>query len=149
MKISTILFTALFSLFAELSSAQTKHALIVAIGNYPDPINNGWPVINSINDISLIKNALVTSQQFAEKNIQVLADSQATKKGIVAALDNLVANANSGDIVVIHFSSHGEQIEDDNDDEIDRLDEVIVPYGAVYNADPEKFDQFFFRLFKG
>ena len=142
MKISTILFISLFSLFAELSSAQTKHALIVAIGNYPDPINNGWPVINSINDISLIKNALVTSQQFAEKNIQVLADSQATKKGIVAALDNLVANANSGDIVVIHFSSHGEQIEDDNDDEIDRLDEVIVPYGAVYNADPEKFDQF-------
>lgn len=121
--------------------SQTKHALIVAIGNYPDPIKNKWRVINSINDIPLIKNALVINQQFNESNIRVLADSQASKKGIVDALDKLISTVNKGDIVVIHFSSHGQQIEDDNNDEIDGLDEAIVPYGAVFSSDPAKFEQ--------
>jgi len=128
-------------LSSAFSFAQTKHALIVAIGHYPDPVKNKWRVINSINDIPLIKNALVMNQQFDEKNIRVLADSQATKKGIVDALDQLTASVNKGDVVVIHFSSHGQQIEDDNNDEIDGLDEAIVPYGAVFSSDPAKFEQ--------
>ena len=123
------------------SSAQTKHALIVAIGNYPNPIDNGWPVINSLNDVGLIKNALVNSQQFNEKEITVLTDSMATKKGIVDALDKLIASVKENDVVVVHFSSHGEQIEDDNGDEVDGLDETIVPYGAFFDADPAKFSQ--------
>lgn len=142
MYVRTIIFFLIFCSFNEVCFSQTKRALIIAIGNYPDPQTNGWPVINSGDDIPLIKNALVSSQQFAEKNIQVLADSQATKKGIIAALDKLVANANKGDVVIIHFSSHGEQIEDDNGDEIDGLDETIVPYGAVMTTDPDKFDQY-------
>ena len=119
--------------------AQTRHALIVAIGNYPNPDENLWPVISSVNDVPLIKNALISNQGFEEKNVQVLIDSQATKAGIVAALDKLIASVNKGDIVVIHFSSHGQQIEDDNGDEIDGLDECIVPYGAVFSQDETKY----------
>ena len=126
---------------AEYSFSQTKHALIVAIGNYPDPPRNGWKPINSLNDIPLIKNALVASQQFSEKNIRVLTDSLATRKGIIDALDKLIASAGKGDVVVVHFSSHGQQLEDDDNDEIDGMDEAIVPYGAVYSADPEKYAQ--------
>lgn len=131
----------ILSLVAELSYSQTKHALIVAIGNYPDPVKNGWAVINSLNDVSLIKNALTVNQQFNDKNIWVLTDSQATKKGIVDAMDKLIAAVDKGDVVVIHFSSHGQQIEDDNNDEIDGMDETIVPYGAVMSSDADKFDQ--------
>ena len=141
MNFKAFLTLIMFCLVTELSICQTKHALIVAIGNYPDPDVNGWPVISSQNDVPLIKNALLMSQQFSEKNIRVLVDSMATKKAIVEALDNLIAEVNSGDVVVIHFSSHGEQIEDDNGDEMDGLDEVIVPYGAVYSDDPTKFDK--------
>ncbi|MBK7374583.1 MAG: caspase family protein [Chitinophagaceae bacterium] len=141
LKIRTLVLSALFSLVTACSVSQTKHALVVAIGNYPDPINNGWAVINSLNDVALIKNALVNSQQFSERNIQVLTDSMATKKGIVDALDKLIGNVKENDIVIVHFSSHGEQIEDDNNDEIDGLDEVIVPYGAVFDADPAKFSE--------
>ena len=122
--IKKIFLFVLCSLVIEFSFAQTKHALIVAIGNYPEPRKNRWPEINSVNDVPLIKNALISSQQFNENNIRLLVDSQATKKGIVDALDNLVASVNKGDIVVVHFSSHGQQIEDDNNDEIDGLDEV-------------------------
>lgn len=135
MNIKSIYFIFFFSFMAELTFCQTKHALIVAIGNYPEPRKNKWKVINSINDIPLIKNALVANMQFDEKNIRVMADSQATKKGIVDALDELILKVQSGDIVVIHFSSHGEQIEDDDNDEIDGLDETIVPYGAVFSSD--------------
>lgn len=129
-------------LFAQ-SIAQTRHALIVAIGNYPNPDENLWPVISSANDVPLIKNALIQNQGFEEKNVQILLDSQATKKGITDALDKLIAAVKKGDIIVIHFSCHGHQIEDDNNDEIDGLDEAIVPYGAVASYDERKFKELF------
>lgn len=141
MKIKQVLLAVIFLSGSYFSYAQTKHALIVAIGNYPEPRKNKWPVINSLNDVPLIKNALVQSQQFNENNVQVLIDSQATKKGIVDALDHLIMAVKMGDIVVIHFSSHGQQLEDDNNDEIDGLDEAIVPYGAAFSSDPEKFEK--------
>ena len=136
-------FLLLCCFILQLSLAQTKHALIVAIGNYPNPGQNLWPVINSVNDVPLIKNALVANQSFDEKNILILTDAQATKKGILAAFDKLIADVGSGDIVVIHFSSHGQQIEDDNNDEMDGLDEAIVPYGAVFSYDKDKYKDLF------
>ncbi len=142
MHFKMLLLLILFGFTAQISFCQTKHALIVAIGNYPEPRKNRWPVISSLNDVPLIKNALLSSQQFDEKNIVVLADSQATKKGIVDALNKLIITVNKSDIVVIHFSSHGLQLEDDNNDEIDGFDEAIVPYGAAFSVDPEKFEQF-------
>ncbi len=145
MFLKTTLFLILCTFTFTNSQAQTRHALIVAIGNYPNPDENLWPVISSANDIPLIKNALIKNQNFNENNVMVLLDSQATKKGITDALDKLIDDVKKGDIVVIHFSSHGHQIEDDNNDEIDGLDEVIVPYGAVASYDENKFKE----LFKG
>lgn len=104
-----------------------KHALIVAIGNYEEV--TGWKKISSLNDVDLIADAL-TKQGFANTDIQVLRDSEADKNGIETALTNLRNKANPGDIVVIHFSSHGQQIMDDNHDEIDGYDEAIVAFGA-------------------
>lgn len=140
MKTRFFILLVFFCLVAGHTFSQTKYALIVAIGNYPDPVNNGWPVINSLNDVALIKKALINSQQFSERNVWVLTDSMATKKGIVDALDKLIGTVKESDVVVVHFSSHGEQIEDDNNDEVDGLDETIVPYGAVFDADPAKFN---------
>ncbi len=140
MKFKIFFLGALFIFVSGDLAAQTKHALIVAIGNYPNPRVNKWKPINSANDVPLIKDALVNSQQFSEHNIDVLIDAQATKQGIIDAMDKLYKKINKGDIVVIHFSSHGQQLEDDNDDEVDGLDEAIVPYGAVFSTDPEKFD---------
>lgn len=115
--------------------AQTKRALIIAIGDYPDPDKNGWRPINSLNDVSLIQNALL-KQQFKQENIAVITDAMATKSGIEKALDKLIASAGEKDVVVIHISSHGQQLEDDNEsEEMDGLDEAIVPYGAIYSMD--------------
>lgn len=67
------------------SFAQTKHALIFAIGNYPD--GSGWHQISSNNDTLLLKKAL-TAQNF--RDIKVVHDKDATVKGISKAIEQLV-----------------------------------------------------------
>lgn len=104
-----------------------KHALIIAIGDYPSA--TGWSSISSVNDVPLIKNALL-NQGFLEKDIITLINEQATKQGILDALALLQSQLKPGDVVVIHYSGHGQQIFDDNGDEIDDKDETLVPIDA-------------------
>jgi len=119
--------TLLALLFSIQLFSSEKHALIIAIGDYP--AEGGWSQISSANDVPLIKSALLT-QGFAESNITTLIDNQATKQGIEDAFTALAKRIKKGDIVVIHYSGHGQQIFDDNGDEVDGLDEAIVPYDA-------------------
>ena len=88
-----------------------------------------WRDISSVNDIPLVRSALI-KQGFQSKDIGVLKNEEATKAGIVKAIKDLTASCKKGDVVILHFSSHGQQIEDDNGDEVDGYDEAIVPYGA-------------------
>src|SRR5215216_3054293 len=123
MKISSKkILIAIFIFFAcTNSNAQTKRALIIAIENYPEA--SGWKTLNTLGDVVLIQNTLL-KQEFPAQNINILTDSQATLKGIENAFEKLIAGAGPGDKIVIHFSSHGAQIEDDNiDEEVDGLDE--------------------------
>src|SRR5690554_1105050 len=107
--------------------AAEKHALIIAIGDYPS--RTGWGKISSKNDVPLITEALL-GQGFADENIITLIDAQATKNGIIQAFEHLNGQLKKGDIVVVHYSGHGQQIFDDNGDEADGLDEALVPYDA-------------------
>jgi hypothetical protein len=123
----------------QTATAQTKRALLVAIENYPE--QNGWNPINSLRDVVMLKDVLLR-QDFKEANINVLTDAHATKLNIIKAIDRLIETVKKGDIVLIHFSSHGVQIEDDDDDEeIDGKDESIVPFDAVYSADTSQFNK--------
>ncbi len=131
-----ITYLVLLFFFSTMANAQTKRALIVAIGNYP--ASSGWPEINSVNDVPLLQNALF-KQGFSSQHINIIIDSLATRVGIENALNKMIDSSQKGDIVVIYFSSHGEQIEDDNQDEVDGLDESIVPYGALYSTDKKQF----------
>jgi hypothetical protein len=120
--------------------APTSRALIVAISAYgsppPDPLTKtprmAYRTLNAKNDVPLVRGALM-QQGFAEENIRLLADSAATRDGILAAFDQLVRASGEGDVVVIHYSGHGHQIADDDGDEMDGYDEVLVPYGAPSN----------------
>ncbi|EMR03216.1 caspase family protein [Cesiribacter andamanensis] len=121
------LLTALFSCLLLGAQAQNKHALIVAVGDY-DP-STGWGKISSLNDIDLIKSAL-QQQGFKDQHIKVITDAQATRAGIVKELQDLKGRVKPTDIVMFHFSGHGQQIMDDNGDEFDGFDEALVPYDA-------------------
>lgn len=118
--------------FSRLAISQqpgnTKFALLIGIGSYPE--EKGWPQLSSIRDVDLIRNALLR-QGYKDSNIEVLKDSQATKNNILDQIKELTSRVNKNDIVLIHFSTHGEQVEDLNGDESDGLDEAVVPYNAV------------------
>ena len=120
-----ILLTFIFSIVSQSLFAQTKHALIFAISNYP--AGSGWPHISSENDVPLIQNAL-KAQSFTD--IKVVQDEAATVKGISAALEDLIATSKPGDIDVVHFSTHGEQVEDLKRHKADGMEECIVAYDA-------------------
>ncbi len=112
---------------------QKKIALIVAIGEYPKA--GQWRNLSSMNDMRYVKQALLKSG-FDNSNIDTLVNANATKKGMVKALDDLYNKVSEGDIVYFQFSGHGQQIEDDNGDEIDGYDEALVCYDADGRYDP-------------
>ena len=117
---------------------QNKLALIVAVGQYP-PISKLRPIA-SVNDVKYIKAAL-RKNGFPEKNIDTLINAQATKEAILAKLRDLAQIADKNDIVVIHFSCHGQQIRDQKTvalgkDEDDGYDEALLPYDARANYNP-------------
>ena len=115
-------------LLLSMSTIRTeKYALIIAIGDYP--VKGGWPSLSSQNDIIHINSALLL-MGFNAQNIMTVTDAEATNKGILTSFNALIAKVGKGDFVYIHFSGHGQQVKDDNGDELDDLDEAIVPFDS-------------------
>ncbi len=65
---------------------------------------------------------------FSENAIRTLRDEEATRDRMLAAFNQIVKEAGPDDVVYIHYSGHGSQVQDLNGDEPDdQLDETIVP----------------------
>ena len=114
-------------LFANNAWGQSRYALLIGIGDYPE--GSGWNKIHGNNDVSIIKPTLIR-QGFPEEAIILLLDTAATKTNILKSLDDLAARLRSGDVAYIHFSGHGQQVSDLNGDEEDGFDEAWIPYDA-------------------
>jgi hypothetical protein len=67
-------------------------------------------------------------------------DADATRAGILAALDAFAATVEPGDVVYFHYSGHGSQVADQNGDEPDGLDETICPHDARSEDVPDITD---------
>lgn len=132
MKVLSKLFLASAIVGATLGNqaalAQQKRALIVGISNYgnatEDP--NRWSNISGANDVKLLK-PLFSQQGF---KITSLVDAEATYSSIIKSLDKLTKSCKKGDLVYVHFSMHGQPIEDLNGDEEDGWDEALIPVDA-------------------
>ena len=109
---------------------------MVGISNYH---TNGYKVWNNIHgaeDVALL------APELEKKGfmVQALTNEQATCQGILHALDNFIATSMKGDVVYLHFSCHGQPVEDGlngmTKDENDGWDESIVPIdaGKEYNS---------------
>ncbi len=134
MRIAHFLFLLISCLPAFAQKESKKLALIVAISKYAP--STGWNSLNSENDIPLVKEAL-KRQGFKEENIRIVRDKEATKQGILNAMQQqLIDKAAPGDVCVFHFSGHGEQVFDDNGDEADGYDEALVTYDAPMEYQP-------------
>ncbi len=110
--------------------AQNKIALLIGISNYPQykDADASWTKIHGTNDVQLIS-PLLAKQGF---NIITLTDNTATHKGIENGFKKLENSVRPGDIVYIHFSGHGQAVEDENGDEADGWDEAFIPYDAQH-----------------
>lgn len=114
-------------LLSSAANAQRKRSFLVGISQY-DTARTGyqWNNINGVEDINLLSPAL-KKQGFTTTT---LLDEQATFDNIVSQLSQFTTKTKKGDIVYLHFSTHGQPIEDLNGDEEDGWDESIVPVDA-------------------
>lgn len=124
----TIVLSVLVSIISCVSLYAENRALIIGIGEYQK--GTSWTAIHGDEDVKML------APMFLEKGFHVstLTNAQASKKGIVAALNLLVEQSNVGDVVYLHFSGHGQPIDDINGDENGKFDQSIIPYdaGKVY-----------------
>lgn len=100
-----------------------KKALLVGINNYSDPDAN---LSGCINDVTLMHDLL--SQHYSFDSISLLKDDQATYKNITESLKSLISNTTPDDTILFHYSGHGSQVPDYDNDEKDYLDECLCPY---------------------
>ena len=107
-----------------------KKALLVGVDEYNDPQIN---LQGCVADIVQMKELLM-SKGFTEENIVTLTNSAATKRNILSELDKLITTAKEGEELVFHFSGHGSQVVDMDNDEPDRLDEILIPHDLNWNG---------------
>lgn len=135
MKKFALTMVLLFFSYATILAA--NRALLIGIGHYAP--NTGWKAIHGDADIALLKPRL-EKQGF---KVNTLINEEATKDAIIKAFYSLLDKCQTGDKVYIHFSGHGQLIEDVNGDENDSLDETLVPYdaGKYYEKDTYEGDK--------
>ena len=119
------------------TSSKEKRALLVGIDAYPF-----FPPENQLNgcvhDAELIAELLESRFEFASQRIRLLRDSEATRAGVLEAMEDLLSKVDEGDIVVFYYSGHGSQMLSDDPGETDGLDETLVPYDSGRRGHPNR-----------
>lgn len=122
-----LLITGLLFLMAIVGNAQRKRAFMVGISHYDTALTGyQWNNINGVEDINLLSPIL--KKQGCD--LTTLLDEEATYENITRQLTTFTNRTKKGDIVYLHFSTHGQPVEDLNGDEDDGWDEAIVPIDA-------------------
>lgn len=123
--IRQVIVIGLILLCSCILSAQGRRAFLVGISDYHSSAS-GWKNIHGANDVALLSPTL-KSHGF---KITSLINRQATASNIRKQLSKFSSSCKSGDIVYLHFSCHGQPVEDLDGDESDGWDEAIVPIDA-------------------
>jgi len=109
-----------------------KKALLIGINYLNLPVGKGR-LTGCVNDVHNMKELITKKFGFDESNIRVLTDDNApgtlqpTKNNILEGINWLVSGASKGDSLFFHFSGHGGQVTDTSGDEMDGMDETIIP----------------------
>ncbi|UCC13515.1 MAG: caspase family protein [Gammaproteobacteria bacterium] len=116
-----------------------RRALLIGVGDYlvnepESSASSGVAPLSDLqgppNDVRLLARVLTTRFGFDAGDIVTLVDSQASRQAVIAALENIVADAGPEDIVYIHFSGYGATVKDQNGDEADGWDDSLLAYDA-------------------
>ena len=100
---------------------------MVGISHYDTALTGyQWNNINGVEDVNLLS-PILKKQGFT---LTTLLDEQATYDNITNQLSRFAEKTKKEDIVYLHFSAHGQPVEDTNGDEEDGWDEAIIPIDA-------------------
>lgn len=122
-----LLITGLFFVAVIAGNAQRKRAFMVGISHYDTALTGyQWNNINGVEDIRLLE-PILKKQGFY---LTTLLDEKATYQNITDQLSAFTKQTKKGDMIYLHFSTHGQPVEDLNGDEEDGWDEAIVPIDA-------------------
>ena len=122
-----LLITGLFLMASIAGNAQRKRAFMVGISHYDTALTGyQWNNINGVEDINLLS-PILKKQGFY---LTTLLDEKATYQNITSQLSTFTKQTKKGDIVYLHFSTHGQPVEDLNGDEEDGWDEALIPIDA-------------------
>ena len=109
-----------------IESTPATFALLVGIDRYADTTLREQR--GCVNDVRQLQSFLMSTANVPAENVHVLTDEQATRAAIRTAWDRLEKAAAPGDQVWFHFSGHGSQLPSEDPDEVDGLDETLVPH---------------------
>jgi len=114
-----------------------KKAVLVGINYFSIP---GITLHGCINDVVNMSHTLADAFDYDINNITILRDDtqnanlSPTRNNILTQLVNVVNQSANLSEIWFHYSGHGSQIRDLNGDEVDGLDEVIVPVDYQRNG---------------
>lgn len=118
-----------------LNNTELK-SLIIGI-NY---LNTANELYGCINDANNLQNYLTNKYNFSANNICLLTDNtivKPTKQNILKKYKDLLINAKSGDKLFFTYSGHGSYMQDLNNDEIDKKDELLITIDSKAISDDE------------
>ncbi|MDJ0652779.1 MAG: caspase family protein [Xanthomonadales bacterium] len=99
-----LLLSVLLLLQAAAGNAATRHALLIGVGNYDNPVS---ALLAPSFDVSAVEQTLVEQWGFERDRIFKLLDGEASKKGIIDALRQLEVVSEEGDFIFIYYAGHG------------------------------------------
>jgi len=128
----------ILALLAGLAAAGEIHALLVGCTEYPNLKSRrdykAWiELYGPANDVALMKETLIRYLKVDPERVTALSGwpkdeaQRPTRHNIVAHLKRLAREVKAGDRVIFHFAGHGSQQPDTDGDELDGLDEILLP----------------------
>jgi len=113
-----------------------RKALLIGINYKGKP----YQLQGCVNDAKYLMKFLKENYDFKEENFRIMTDDAEdeklipTRENIINSMKWLTAGAKAGDSLLFHYSGHGLSVEDKDGDEIDGLDESILPLDYEENG---------------
>ncbi|MEM9557464.1 MAG: caspase family protein [Acidobacteriota bacterium] len=111
-------------------------ALLVGIETYPN-LDQSQRLRGTLNDVDAMVALLL--ERRSDIDLRIMRDKQATRAAVLAALDQLTADADADTEVLFYWSGHGSQLFDAtgaSGDEEDGRDETLVPFDSGRGTKP-------------
>ncbi|HEX5758346.1 MAG TPA: caspase family protein [Thermoanaerobaculia bacterium] len=111
-----------------------RRALLIGIDRYPEVPNADLQ--GCVNDMELMRSLLVERFGFPAANTRALRDGEATRAGVLAALDELAAAVGEDDVVVLFYAGHGSRMADPR--QPGRMLESMVTHDSGRGSKPNR-----------